>query len=114
MADARAIIAACANARSVAFVGAGFIGLEAAGALHARGLEVHAVAPDDVPLARALGPGIGGFLAGLHREQGGVFQLPATAKGFDGSVPTPEEGHPAAADMYVHGFRVSPRQQLSP
>src|SRR3546814_5608828 len=29
LADARAIIAACANARSVAFVGAGFIGLEA-------------------------------------------------------------------------------------
>src|SRR3546814_18001658 len=69
------------NARSVAFVGAGFIGLEAAGALHARGLGVHVVAPDEVPMARALGPGIGGFLAGLNREQGGVFHLRATAKG---------------------------------
>src|SRR3546814_17977241 len=113
MADARAIIAACANARSVAFVGAGFIGLEAAGALHARGLEVHVVAPDEVPMARALGPGIGGFLAGLHREQGVVFHLRATAKGFDGSVLTLEDGTTIAADMLVVGVGVSPRTPLA-
>ncbi|HEY9540712.1 MAG TPA: FAD-dependent oxidoreductase [Luteimonas sp.] len=113
LADARAIIAACANARSVAFVGAGFIGLEAAGALHARGLEVHVVAPDEVPMARALGPGIGGFLAGLHREQGVVFHLRATARGFDGSVLTLEDGTTIAADMLVVGVGVSPRTQLA-
>src|SRR3546814_11800162 len=68
LAAARAIIAACANARSVAFVGAGFIGLEAAGALHARGLEVPVAAPAQVPLARATGPRNGGFLPGLPRR----------------------------------------------
>src|SRR3546814_3698710 len=98
---------------SVAVVGAGFIGLEAAGALHARGLEVHVVAPDEVPMARALGPGIGGFLAGLHREQGVVFHLRATARGFDGSVLTLEAGTTIAADMLVVGVGVSPRTHLA-
>src|SRR3546814_12812674 len=96
------------------FRSAGFIGLEAASALHARGLEVHVVAPDEVPMARALGPGIGGFLAGLHREQGVVFHLRATARGFDGSVLTLEDGTTIAADMLVVGVGVSPRTPLAP
>src|SRR3546814_14659700 len=64
-------------------------------------------------MARALGPGIGGFLAGLHREQGVVFHLRATAKGFDGSVLTLEAGPTIAADMLVVGVGVSPRTQLA-
>src|SRR3546814_14692936 len=64
-------------------------------------------------MARALGPGIGGFLAGLHREQGVVFHLRATARGFDGSVLTLEDGTTIAADMLVVGVGVSPRTQLA-
>ncbi|MDN5781053.1 MAG: FAD-dependent oxidoreductase [Luteimonas sp.] len=113
LADARAIIAACADARSVAFIGAGFIGMEAAGALRTRGLEVHVVERGEVPMARALGPEVGGFLAGLHREQGVVFHLRATASGFDGRVLTLEDGTAIAADMLVVGVGVSPRTQLA-
>src|SRR3546814_13001359 len=109
----RASIAALHNALSVAFGCACVIGLEGAGAVHARGLGVHVVAPDEVPMARALGPGIGGFLAGLHREQGVVFHLRATAKGFDGSVLPLEAGTTIAADMLVVSVGVSPRTQLA-
>src|SRR3546814_12020289 len=105
MADARAIIAACANARSVAFVGAGLIGLEAAGALHARGLEVHVAATAEVPMARALGPGIGGSLAGLHREPGVVFPLLPSATGLGGAVRTLQAGPPNRAPTRGAGAR---------
>src|SRR3546814_16654322 len=64
-------------------------------------------------MACALVPVIGGFLAGLHREQGVVFHLRATATGFDGSVLTLEDGTTIAADMLVVGVGVSPRTQLA-
>src|SRR5690606_16263865 len=65
LADARAIVAAAGQARRVAFVGAGFIGLEAAAALRARGLAVSMVAPEAVPMARILGDALGNALADL-------------------------------------------------
>ena len=62
LADSRAIVERAKDARSAVVIGASFIGLEAAAALRARGLEVHVVAPEDVPMARILGPEIGGFV----------------------------------------------------
>lgn len=113
LADARAIIAACAGASSVAFIGAGFIGLEAAGALRTRGLEVHVIAPEAVPMGRALGPVVGGFIVGLHREQGVVFHLRAGAKAFDGRAIILEDGRRIHADVVVVGVGVSPRTRLA-
>lgn len=113
LADARAIIAACANARSVAFVGAGFIGMEAAGALRARGLQVHVVTPEAVPLERALGPEIGRFIARLHEEQGVVFHLSSQLRAYDGRRLMLENGDPVPADFVVVGVGVIPRTQLA-
>lgn len=113
LADARAIVAACAGATSVAFIGAGFIAMEAAGALRSRGLAVHVVAPGEVPMERALGREIGLFIAGLHEEQGVVLHLRATAKGFDGRVLTLADGTMIAADLLVVGAGVSPRTELA-
>ena len=112
LADARAIVAACAQAASVVFIGAGFIGLEAAGALRSRDLDVHVVAPEAIPMERALGPDVGGFLLDLHRAEGIAFHLGASAKGFDGSVVTLEDGTRIAADMVIVGVGVSPRTGL--
>jgi NADPH-dependent 2,4-dienoyl-CoA reductase/sulfur reductase-like enzyme len=113
LADARAIIAACANAASVAFIGAGFIGMEAAGALRARGLEVHVVAPDEVPLERALGREVGAFIAGLHEHQGVVFHLRTTATTFDGNALALKDGSEVRADVVIVGVGVKPRTQLA-
>jgi NADPH-dependent 2,4-dienoyl-CoA reductase/sulfur reductase-like enzyme/nitrite reductase/ring-hydroxylating ferredoxin subunit len=113
LADARAIIAACTQATSVAFIGAGFIGMEAAAALRARGLEVHVVAPEEVPMERALGREVGSFITSLHREQGVVFHLGTSAKSFDGSVLTLEDGTRVPADLLIVGAGVAPRTQLA-
>lgn len=59
LADSRAIIAKAVESKRVVVLGASFIGLETAASLRARGLEVHVVAPESIPLARVLGTGSG-------------------------------------------------------
>ncbi len=113
LADARAIIAACANASSVAFIGAGFIGMEAAGALRTRGVEVHVVAPDEVPMERVLGREVGAFIAGLHERQGVVFHLRNAATTFDGNTLALKDGTEVHADVVIVGVGVKPRTQLA-
>jgi NADPH-dependent 2,4-dienoyl-CoA reductase/sulfur reductase-like enzyme/nitrite reductase/ring-hydroxylating ferredoxin subunit len=113
LADARAIIAAATGAKSVAFIGAGFIGLEAAAALQARGLEVHVVAPEPVPMERVLGRELGEFLAGLHRASGVRMRLGAKPAGYDGMQLALEGGERIAADLLVVGAGVAPRTALA-
>jgi NADPH-dependent 2,4-dienoyl-CoA reductase/sulfur reductase-like enzyme/nitrite reductase/ring-hydroxylating ferredoxin subunit len=111
--DARAIIAAIGHARSVVFVGAGFIGLEAASALRARGLEVHVVAPEEVPMERVLGRDLGNLFAGLHRDHGVTLHLGANATGFDGKALVLGDGTRLPADVLVVGAGVVPRTALA-
>jgi len=111
--DADAIIAAAAQARSVAFVGAGFIGLEAAAALRTRGLEVHVIAPDEVPMERVLGRELGEFITALHRAQGVTFHLRAGVRSYDGRALSLEDGTRVPADFVVVGIGVAPRTALA-
>lgn len=113
LADARAVIAASGEARRVVLIGAGFIGLEAAGALRARGLDVHVVAPGKVPMERVLGAELGGFLAALHAAQGVQFHLGATPVGFDGRSLALADGAAIPADLVLVGTGVTPRTALA-
>ncbi|MGH6864385.1 MAG: FAD-dependent oxidoreductase, partial [Methylocella sp.] len=54
--DCRAIIAQADKAKRIVLVGASFIAMEVASSLIQRKLEVHIVAPEEVPMARVLGP----------------------------------------------------------
>lgn len=51
-------------------VGAGFVGAEAAAVARSSGAEVTLVTDEDTPLADVLGAEVGGWLAGVHRENG--------------------------------------------
>ncbi|HEX5724438.1 MAG TPA: NAD(P)/FAD-dependent oxidoreductase, partial [Longimicrobiaceae bacterium] len=112
-ADSRAIVRAAEGARRAVVLGASFIGLEVAASLRARGLEVHVAAPDELPLARILGPELGAFVRGLHEEHGVVFHLPRTAKRITASGVVLDDGTAIEADLVVAGIGVRPRTGLA-
>lgn len=112
-ADSRALLADIEHAHAVALVGAGFIGLEAAGALRSRGLEVHVIAPEALPLARIVGDALARDLLQRHRDQGVQFHLEAGARSFDGKTLTLADGSTIAADAVLVGVGVKPRTALA-
>ena len=113
LADSRAIIAQCANARTAVVMGASFIGLEVAASLRTRGLEVHVVAPDKRPMERVLGAQMGDFVRSLHEEHGVVFHLEDTASAIERDRVTLERGGTLRADLVVAGVGVRPRLALA-
>jgi len=113
LADCRAIINAAENARHALVIGASFIGLEAAAALRARGIEVHVVAPEQRPMERVLGPQMGDFIRALHEEHGVIFHLQDTVAAIDGRQAVLKSGSTVDADLVVVGVGVRPRLQLA-
>jgi NADPH-dependent 2,4-dienoyl-CoA reductase/sulfur reductase-like enzyme/nitrite reductase/ring-hydroxylating ferredoxin subunit len=73
--DARALRSVLEEGRRAVIIGAGFIGLEAAAALRSRGLEVHLVTPEKLPMEKLLGERIAARLLNLHRDRGVRFHL---------------------------------------
>jgi NADPH-dependent 2,4-dienoyl-CoA reductase/sulfur reductase-like enzyme/nitrite reductase/ring-hydroxylating ferredoxin subunit len=113
LADSRAIIAGASGARRAIVIGASFIGLEAAAALRAREIEVHVVAPEQRPMERVLGPGMGDFVRALHEEHGVIFHLGDTVTAIDGKRATLKSGGVLEADLVVVGVGVRPRLTLA-
>lgn len=113
VADADRIVAACAGARRAAVIGASFIGLEVAAALRTRGLDVHVVAPEAVPMARILGPDLGAHIRRLHESHGVVFHLGTTAIEIGAAGLTLASGESLPADFVVVGVGVRPRLTLA-
>lgn len=107
-ADSKAIVARAASAKRVVVVGASFIGLEVAASLRARGLEVHVVGPESVPLERVMGPEVGAFIRRLHEDHGVTFHLGQTVGRVDGSKVTLSGGDVIEADFIVVGVGVRP------
>jgi NADPH-dependent 2,4-dienoyl-CoA reductase/sulfur reductase-like enzyme/nitrite reductase/ring-hydroxylating ferredoxin subunit len=113
LADSRAIIARAAGAKRAVLLGAGFIGLEVAASLRARGVEVDVVAPEAVPLGRVLGDALGGFVRKLHESRGVTFHLGATAKAIGGDSVELSNGQRLSADLVVVGAGVRPEVSLA-
>jgi NADPH-dependent 2,4-dienoyl-CoA reductase/sulfur reductase-like enzyme/nitrite reductase/ring-hydroxylating ferredoxin subunit len=111
--DCRAIIDAVKGARRAIVIGASFIGLEAAAALRARGIEVHVVAPEQRPMERILGPEMGDFVRALHEEHGVIFHLGDTVVAMDGNDSKLNSGLVLGADVVVVGVGVRPRLALA-
>jgi NADPH-dependent 2,4-dienoyl-CoA reductase/sulfur reductase-like enzyme/nitrite reductase/ring-hydroxylating ferredoxin subunit len=112
-ADSRAIVAKATSAKRAMVVGASFIGLEVAASLRARGIDVHVVGPESVPLERIMGPEVGRFVRELHESQGVVFHLGRTVGRMEGSRATLSDGTTLAADFVVVGVGVRPSLALA-
>ncbi len=113
LADCRAIIEAAKTAQRAVVLGASFIGLEVAASLRTRGIEVHVVAPDKVPMERILGPQLGAFVQSLHVGQGVVFHLEDLAVAIDGKSVKLRSGDTLPADLVVAGIGVRPRIEIA-
>ena len=78
LADSLEIAERASHAKTTVVIGASFIGLEVAASLRARNIDVHVVAPEDVPMTRILGPELGAFIQSLHEQHGVNFHLGTT------------------------------------
>jgi len=113
LADCRGIIASAQGSAKAVILGASFIGLEVAAALRARGIEVHVVAPEKLPMERILGGQMGQFVQSLHEEHGVVFHLNDTAVSISQDQITLKSDRKLAADFVVAGIGVRPRIDLA-
>lgn len=111
--DSRGIVAGAQNARSAAVIGASFIGLEVAGALRHRGLEVHVVAPDEHPMEKILGRELSDFIRRLHEDHGVLFHLGHTPKSIEADRIALDDGASIAAGLVAVGIGVRPRLDLA-
>ncbi|WP_210515369.1 FAD-dependent oxidoreductase [Hymenobacter terricola] len=113
LADHHAVVAGLAGARRAVVLGASFIGLEVAGSLRAKGLEVHVVAPEKTPLVKVLGPELGEMVRALHEEKGVVFHLGQSAASIEKDAVVLQNGERLPADLVVVGIGVRPRLALA-
>jgi NADPH-dependent 2,4-dienoyl-CoA reductase/sulfur reductase-like enzyme/nitrite reductase/ring-hydroxylating ferredoxin subunit len=113
LADCRAIIEDTEGAHRALVIGASFIGLEVAASLRSRGIDVHVVAPEAIPMERILGAEMGRFVRALHEEHGVVFHLGDTVAAIDGRRATLESGESLTIDFAVVGIGVKPRLALA-
>jgi apoptosis-inducing factor 3 len=112
-ADSKAIIAAAQTAKRVVVVGGSFIGLEVAASLRTRGLEVHVVAPEAIPLERVMGEDLGRYIRSFHEQYGVVFHLGRTARLIESGKVTLDDGTVLEADLVVAGIGVRPATELA-
>ena len=107
-ADTKAIVARAQGAKRALVVGASFIGLEVAASLRTRGLEVHVVGPESMPLERVMGPEVGRVVREIHESHGVVFHLSRTVGRLDGTRVTLSDATMLEADFVVVGVGVRP------
>src|ERR1700691_1231758 len=111
--DSRALIEKAASAKQAVVVGTSFIGLEVAASLRSRGLDVHVVAPEQLPLEHVLGSEVGRFMRALHEAHGVIFHLGETISRLDGRRATLSSGTTLDADFLVLGVGVRPSLSLA-
>jgi len=84
-----------------------------AASLRARKLDVHVVAPEQIPLGKVLGDYLGGFIRSLHEEKGVVFHLGRTSKRVEQGAVVLDDDSRLEADLVVLGVGVRPRLSLA-
>lgn len=98
--DCRTLIATAEGADRAVVIGSGFVGMEGASSLRARGLEVVVVSPDSVPFERTLGSLLGERLRRLHEANGTVFRR-AIVAGIESDRVILEDGSAVPTDLVL-------------
>ncbi|OYU68978.1 MAG: ferredoxin reductase [Alphaproteobacteria bacterium PA2] len=117
-ADAEALKSALGPGRTVAIVGGGYIGLEAAASSRALGANAIILERESRILARVACETLSTFFQTYHEAKGVTFELGASATGFagqDGKVTgvTLADGRTIACDLVLVGVGVAPNEELA-
>ena len=103
--------------RSVAVVGAGWIGAELAASARQLGAEVTVIEPASVPLERVLGPEVGAVYRDVHREHGVNLMLGTGVEALEGDGTVQRvrasDGSVVECDLVAVGIGVTPRVELA-
>jgi 3-phenylpropionate/trans-cinnamate dioxygenase ferredoxin reductase subunit len=117
LADADRLALALSTSRSVAVIGAGWIGSEVAASARQLGREVAIVAPSAVPLERVLGAEVGAVYRRLHAEHGVHLHLQTGVDAVHGTDSVEgvslSDGTELEADLVVVGIGATPRDELA-
>lgn len=113
LSDCDALISRIDGARRCVVIGSGFIGLEVAASLRARGLDVHVVSPEARPMERILGVALGDMVKALHETHGVSFHLGATVVEIKPDRVKLSTGKELAADLVIVGIGVRPEVALA-
>ena len=116
--DARALSEELKPGARIGFIGMGVIGAEVAASARKRGCEVITIEPLEIPMARALGPRFGAWLAQVHREEGVDVRLGcgvSSILGEQGRVSGVilNDGEQVDLDALVVGIGVIPNLELA-
>lgn len=111
--DCRGIINSIAGSRTAVVIGASFIGLEVAASLVTRGLEVHVVAPEALPLEWVLGTELGELIRSVHEQRGVKFHFGRTVTAIEGEAVILDDETRLDADVVVAGVGVRPNLELA-
>lgn len=111
--DAKSLIPALSGLKKVVVIGAGFIGLEAASALRARGLDVTVVAPNEYPLERVVGREVGAFLKSVHENNGVRFLLRHTVERIEKSGVVLDDQKIEPAELILVAAGIQPNIELA-
>jgi 3-phenylpropionate/trans-cinnamate dioxygenase ferredoxin reductase subunit len=115
--DAATLAAAAARAEHVVVVGTGWIGSEAAASIRQLGRQVTLTGPDIAPLARVLGPEIGGVYRDLHADHGVRLVLGTRVAALRGSrrveAVVTDDGRTIPGDLVLFGTGAIPRTRLA-
>ena len=111
--DSRALIGKFPDVQRAVVIGASFIGLEVAASLRTRRIDVAVVAPEEIPMARILGPEVGRFIRDIHVAQGVHFHLGTTVAAIESDNILLQNGERLSADLIVAGIGVRPLTSLA-
>jgi len=117
VADVQRLQTLCADAKRVAIIGGGFIGLELAAVLAQRGLKTSVFEAMPRLLQRAASPRLSAFVEGLHRKHGVAIHTGANIVALEGrprvSAVQLADGSTIPVDFVVVGVGLVPRVELA-
>jgi 3-phenylpropionate/trans-cinnamate dioxygenase ferredoxin reductase subunit len=115
--DSEAIAERLTKGGRMVVIGGGWIGCEVAASARQKGLDVHLVMPEDVPLERVLGREMGTVFRDVHADHGVDVVTGASVQAIEGDGRAERvvlgDGRPLECDTVVYGVGVMPRVALA-